>query len=128
MSKPMETVPNQKVVLVQKQECNKENYYSVINLDSIDYAAGKLDNVAFKLWLYIAKNQNNYQFALSAKAFMDWCGTSKPTYLKAVKTLEDKRFLVPKAANSNHYVFYEKPGDNIPYPEDEDDIRIEFGE
>lgn len=80
------------------------------------------------MWLYIAKNQNNYEFALSCNAFMDWCGCSKPTYLDAVKKLEEKRFLVKEQNEKyeNYYRFYEMPGDEVEYPEDKDDIRVKF--
>ena len=124
----MKVSEGQKVLLVNKQPCDKNHYYSVINLESIDYAALHLKGVPFQMWLYIAKNQNNYEFALSCNAFMDWCGCSKPTYLDAVKKLEEKRFLVKEQNEKygNYYRFYEMPGDEVEYPEDKDDIRVKF--
>lgn len=124
----MKVSEGQKVLLVNKQPCDKNHYYSVINLESIDYAALHLKGVPFQMWLYIAKNQNNYEFALSCNAFMDWCGCSKPTYLDAVKKLEEKRFLVKEKNEKykEYYRFYEMPGDEVEYPEDKDDIRVRF--
>lgn len=43
----MKVSEGQKVLLVNKQPCNKDNYYSVINLESIDYAALHLKGVPF---------------------------------------------------------------------------------
>jgi hypothetical protein len=80
------------------------------------------------MWLYIAKNQNNYEFALSCNAFMDWCGCSKPTYLSAVKELEAKRFLVREQNEKyeNYFTFYEMPDKGVAYPEDRDDVKVKF--
>lgn len=124
----MKVSEGQKVLLVNKEPCDKNHYYSVINLESIDYAALHLKGVPFQMWLYIAKNQNNYEFALSCNAFMDWCGCSKPTYLDAVKKLEEKRFLVKEKNEKykEYYRFYEMPSDEVAYPEDKDDIRVKF--
>lgn len=124
----MKVSEGQKVLLVSKQPCDKNHYYSVINLESIDYAALHLKGVPFQMWLYIAKNQNNYEFALSANAFMDWCGCSKPTYLDAVKKLEEKKFLVKEKNDKyeNYYTFYEMPDKDMEYPEDKDDVRVRF--
>ena len=125
----MKVSEGQKVLLVNKEPCDKNHYYSVTNLESIDYAALHLKGVAFQMWLYIAKNQNNYEFALSCNAFMDWCGCSKPTYLSAVKELESKRFLVKEQHEEykEYYRFYEMPGKDIAYPVDKDDIKVRFG-
>jgi hypothetical protein len=124
----MKVSEGQKVLLVDKQPCDKNHYYSVINLESIDYAALHLKGVAFQMWLYIAKNQKNYEFALSSNAFMDWCGCSKPTYLSAVKELEAKRFLVKEENEKykEYYRFYEMPSHEVAYPVDKDDIKVKF--
>ena len=64
----METVPNQKVVQIQKEKVGKNNLYAVISLKGIDEAA-TLPKTAFKLWMYLVKNQDKYSFALSCKDF-----------------------------------------------------------
>lgn len=70
-------VPNQKIVKVSKEPCNKSNYYAAINLEAMEQAAQALDAAAFKLWIYFAKNQNNYEFALSSKAVSDTFGMKR---------------------------------------------------
>ena len=65
----VKTNPKQKVVKVYKQPTNnekKENYYAKINLNAMSAAACDLDAGAFKLWVYFAKNQQHYEFALSS--------------------------------------------------------------
>ena len=107
----METVPNQKVVQIQKEKVGKNNLYAVISLKGIDEAA-TLPKTAFKLWVYLVKNQDKYSFALSCKDFCRWAGVSKNTYETAVKELIECSYLVQKEEGSNVYIFYEMPQDD----------------
>ncbi|MBR4407265.1 MAG: hypothetical protein IKT27_03030 [Clostridia bacterium] len=104
------TVPNQKVITVNKQPTNKakkENYYATINLDALNAAACKLDAGAFKLWVYFAKNQDGFEFALSSKAVETTFGMKIRQYNSAVQELIEKKYLVN--TKGNNYVFNEKP-------------------
>lgn len=104
------TVPNQKVVRVEKEKCNnekKENYYARINLAAMEAAAIDLDAGAFKLWTYFAKNQNGYEFALSSKAVADTYGIKKKQYDNAIAKLTDKGYLI--AVSGNLFTFSETP-------------------
>ena len=103
----MKTVPNQKIVEVVKEPCNQNNYYARINLEAMSEAALDLDAGAFKLWIYFAKNQNEYEFALSSKEIEKTFGMKIKQYNNAVKTLEDKGYLVN--TKGNKYEFREKP-------------------
>jgi hypothetical protein len=106
----MKTVPNQKMVNVVKEPCNnekKENHYSRINLDAMSNAALDLDAGAFKLWVYFAKNQDNFNFALSSKAVEENFGIKIKQYNNAVNTLIEKGYLVN--TKGNNYEFREKP-------------------
>lgn len=110
MGKTIETVENQKIVIVSKESADKEHPYSVINLEAFDVAAASLTTIgSYKLWTYLAKNQNKYKFALSRTDFCRWASVSKNTYLRAVSDLEDKGFLVAQSDTSNTYTFYELP-------------------
>ena len=71
------TSPNQKTITVCKAICDNQNYYTMINLEALDKAAQTLKSGAFKLWIYLAKNQNNYTFALSNKAVTEYFGIKK---------------------------------------------------
>ena len=101
------TVPNQKVVQVKKEVCNKDNLYAAINLQAMESAAQILKAGAFKLWVYFAKNQNNYEFALSNKEVAENFGIKKDQYDTAVKELIANGYL--KENGGNHYIFYEVP-------------------
>ena len=63
--------------------------------------------------MYIAKNQNQFTFALSSKETCRICNICRSTYVSAIHTLLDKGYLVPKANEKNVYIFYEA-GNNDP--------------
>ena len=108
----METVSNQRVITTNKEPCSKksaEEYYTPINLKALELAMSSLSPNAFKMWVYLGKNQNNYTFALSKVDTLKWCGFSKGTYKTAFDELESKGFLVKVKDGSNHYDFYEIP-------------------
>ena len=70
----IKTVPNQKIIEVKKLKCDKNDkskIYTVNRIEGINQAALKLQSKAgFKLYIYIAKNQDNYKFALSSADFV----------------------------------------------------------
>jgi hypothetical protein len=73
----------------------------------MECAAKHLESAAaFQLWIYFAKNQDNYTFALSSKDVENTFGMKIKQYNNAIKTLIDKGYLVNTEANN--YTFYEK--------------------
>ena len=116
---------NQKVLKVIKEVANSENKYAVFNLNAADNAALRLHSLAgFKLWFYIAKNQNNYEFALSSKHFMKWSGYERKAYTSAVKELIDKGFLM-QCKKKDYYIFYEFPKEHKWEVYEENDFCLE---
>ena len=96
MANNIKTNPEQKIVKVNKQPTDntkRENYYAKINLVAMSNAAIDLDAGAFKLWIYFAKNQDNYEFALSSKDAAENFGLKKKQYDNAVAQLIDKGYL-----------------------------------
>ena len=77
MSNSFKSSPNQKIIKVNKEKCDKQNYYAAINLNALESAALKLKSGAFKLWVYFAKNQDEFEFALSNKAVAETFGIKK---------------------------------------------------
>ena len=101
------TVPNQKVVHVNRQKCDKN--FLQISKDNW-YAANKdLGPYGLQLYLYIAGNRDGFDFALSQEAAERDAGITKTTFHKYVKVLIEKGYLVPRKENSNVYDFYEVP-------------------
>ena len=106
----IETVENQRVITTNKEKCSGNvpaEYYTPINLIALREAMSKLGGSAFKMWVYLGKNQNNYTFALSKVDAMAWCGFSKNTYKAAFEELVEEGYLVQTAAGSNKYDFFE---------------------
>lgn len=101
-------VPNQKTVSVNKEPTDRNHLYMCINLDALQSAMKDLTPAQLKVWMYFAKNQNNYVFELSSVAVCGFCNISDKTYREAIKTLVEKRYLV-KRESSKMYDFYEIP-------------------
>ena len=118
----MATVPNQQIVIVSKCAADKQHPYTIINLEAMDLALATLKGCDLALWLYIAKNQNKYSFALSRVDFCRNTAYSKNSYHNAVASLKEKGYLVQKENESNIYIFYEG-GTTIPTKED---IEVEI--
>ena len=101
------TVPNQKVVHVNRQKCDKN--FLQIRKDNW-YAANKdLEPYGLQLYLYIAGNRDGFDFALSQEAAEREAGIKKTSYHKYVNLMIEKGYLVPRKENSNVYDFYEVP-------------------
>ena len=106
------TVPNQRVVTVHKAPADKSHLYTTINLQALGAACNTLQSKAgIKLFLYLAKNQDKYTFALSRADFMEWAGVKDTAYKTAVDELIEKGYLVSKGGNQ--YTFYEAGKVNI---------------
>lgn len=106
--KKVKLYPNQKLVVVNKAESNKKKLYCILNLQALDLATNVLQSKAgLKLYLYIAKNQDKYIFALSSDDFMKWAGVKKTAYDTAVRELIDNGYLVKRSQTKHTYDFYE---------------------
>lgn len=102
----IKTVPNQRVISVNKAPADKEHLYTCINLQALNMACRSLQSKAgIKLYLYLAKNQDKYTFALSSADFMEWAGVKRDAYNSAFKELVDNGYLF--SIGSNRFVFYE---------------------
>ena len=97
------TSPNQKTITVCKELCDNQHYYTMINLNALERAAIDLKSGAFKLWVYLAKNQNNFTFGLSNKAVAEQFGIKKDQYDSAVKELIEKGYLIETAKNKYEF-------------------------
>jgi len=78
---------NQKTVKVEKEPCDKNNFYTAINLDALNYSASVLSGDGFKMWVYFSKNRPGYEFELSSKHAEETFLLSKRRYDNAIKEL-----------------------------------------
>lgn len=103
------SVPNQDIVKIGKREpFNQENIYGRFHIDALQTAMTTLKGETLKLWLYLAKNQDDYQLELSQKALAEW-GLKKDAYYTAKKKLIEVGYLTPLREGSNILVFSEIP-------------------
>ena len=103
----MTTNPNQLVVEVQKEPCDKTHLYSMRNLEAEAAAARDLKYSTMILWLYCSQYQDGDEFILSPKAVKETMGLSERTYRTCKSELMEKGYLVQ--VKGNRYMFYEKP-------------------
>lgn len=108
MPNNFETVPNQKVITVQKEICNKNNPYAMVNLYAMKKAMNSLTNAEFEIWMYFAKNQNNYEFALSPEDAETW-HIARTTLKRTIRKFIELKYLTQDRPDSNHYTFHEIP-------------------
>ena len=119
----MPKVPNQREITVAKEPTDKKHLYTANNLAALDEAAKRLQSKGgFKLYMYLAKNQDKYNFELSSSDFMQWSGLGYSAYTTAFKELEDKKYLILKEGTDTVYTFYDKA--QIP----EEKVKIEVPE
>ena len=109
MPKPIETVPNQRVLTIHKEPTDKQHKYTLNNLEAMGEAAKRLQSKGgFKLYMYLAKNQDKYNFALSSSDFCNWSGLGIAAYRTAFEELEKQGYLIIKGSSTNNYIFYDK--------------------
>lgn len=112
----METVANQEVAKIQKELCDETHIYAKINIEAMALAMKDLTPVQFQVWLYFAKNQAGYTFAISPAAALKEFGIKKDSFQKAKQVLKEKGYLVENpSAGKNHFIFYEKPIEEVMY-------------
>lgn len=105
MNKKNITFPNQKVIHINKP--NLDGNYLSVGINDWAEASKNLSPNTFKVYLYIASNADGFDLALSRQAVMNLLSISKDSYIRAVKELEDKHYIVLKQGNI--YDFYTVP-------------------
>lgn len=101
---------NQKRVMAIKETVNgNKKPYIRLNQDSMFTAMQNLGANAFKLYLYIIKNQDKWEFELSSKHACQLCSFSLSTYNRAVDELKTKGYLKKIGTSGNRWACYELP-------------------
>lgn len=121
----MTTVENQDVVEIQKEKCDSNNIYATINIKAMQLAMKDLTPVQFQVWLYFAKNQAGYTFAVSPAAALNEFGIKKDSFQKAKAVLKEKGYLIQDCGKGkNYWIFKEIPEDDIMYVTKEESTFI----
>lgn len=103
----MVSYSNQKTVTCYKEPCDKEHIYMTVNIEALESAARDLSYGGFKMFIYFAKNQDGYCFALSSKDVKERFGMAKTAYDNAIHELINKGYLVKESETANYYSFNE---------------------
>lgn len=112
----MTTVANQDIVTVNKEQCDKQHIYATINIEAMQLAMKDLTPAQFQVWLYFAKNQAGYTFAVSPAAALNEFGIKRDLFQKAKQVLKEKGYLVNDCGKGkNYWIFHEKPIDEVMY-------------
>jgi exo-beta-1,3-glucanase (GH17 family) len=117
-------VPNQRHITISKSPTDKKNIYTTNNLCAIDEAASRLQSKAgFKLYMYLAKNQDKHSFNLYSSDFVVWAGVGIRAYNSAFDELVEEGYLILKEGTKTIYTFYDK---SQIQKEEDDDITIQI--
>ena len=107
--KKITTVPNQRIITINKEQGSKNNLYTTNVLNNLNEAMQELEGKAsFKLYMYLAQNQDGYEMALSSSDFFDKASCGNTAYTTAFEELVKKGYLVQSMYQSNKYNFYDK--------------------
>ena len=117
------TVPNQRTVFIHRNMLL--NDFLGIQNANWQAAARDLGAHALMLYLYLASNANNYEFALSPAAIRQAIGMPASTYRDQFVKLVDKGYLVQRK-ESAIYDFYETPQRATHTEKDETDSGYDF--
>lgn len=116
-------VPHQREITVRKEQTDRNHKYTANNLAALDEAANRLQSKGgFKLYMYLAKNQDKYNFNLSSSDFMLWSGLGYTAYSTAFNELVTEGYLWEKDGEEDIFVFYDKSR----IPKEEDKVIIEI--
>ena len=102
---PEYTFPNQRMVNIHREKI--ESDFLGIKNENWMAASRVLGATAFRLYIYLAANADNYVLALSPAAIAQEIGMAKSTYHDQFKKLESLGYLVK--SHGNTYDFYEVP-------------------
>lgn len=101
----MVTYPNQKIITVRKSIKDKDDSFLQISNTNWEIACQTLTYSAFKLYLYMSSNKDNYRFALSYENVNSHIPMNRKTYDKAVSELKECGYL--ENTDGNEWTFYD---------------------
>lgn len=101
----MKTAANQKIIRISKASTDKENHYGIVNKNCMYKASQNLGYNEFKIYMYLATNQDGHEFALSPIDIAENMGANKREIQKNINSLIKKGYLMPDSGN--RYIFRE---------------------
>lgn len=111
----MSTVPNQKTVIIHKEH-PESNFMQISNKHWMEFNK-KYGPYALQVYLYLAKNADGFNLALSQAAAESEAGIKRTTFHKYVDLMIKEGYLVWRHGNT--YDFYETPRQPREKPSDD---------
>ena len=102
---PAMTYPNQRMINIHRESA-KTDFLGIKN-ENWKAASRDLSAHAFKLYIYLAANADNFTLALSPAAVRQEIGMARSTFHDQFHVLLDKGYLVH--SHGNTFEFYETP-------------------
>lgn len=104
----MNLFPNQKKVIVNKAEANASNLYCILNLSCMYEAMRELKYNEFKIFMYLASNQDGFETGLSSVDIANKTGANQRKIQESINTLIEKGYLTLREGTTKTYDFNEK--------------------
>lgn len=120
----MNSVPNQKVIRIQKTKGSNEILYTPIVVEAFDIALSTLSPAEYKVWSYLIKNKDGYILAFSSTDCASTCKLSKSTCKNAINRLIQLGYLTIEREDANVWQFHDIPLN--PADEEETLMNIKF--
>lgn len=107
----MKSFPNQYSIVINreavKNSSGKNRPYLIVYNDNLTTAMKKLSGTAFKVYIYLISNKDNYKLEYSPQAIANEIGIGKDSARKALKEFEAKRYIIPDREHPSSLQFYE---------------------
>ena len=103
--------PNQRAINIHRDTVVKKSgrNYACIYKDNLLEACRNLKPSTFKLWVWLASNQNNYSLEYSPSYIQKVLHMSIPTAKGAFNELKEKLYLIQDDNKDYLFHFYEEP-------------------
>lgn len=105
----MKKIPNQKIVTISKEKVEKNTGKSkpflIAYVDTIERASRDLKGNAFKVYMYLLTNLDDYRFGLSPQDIANRYGISPDSARDNIEALVDAHYLVH--IEGDEYTFYD---------------------
>lgn len=99
---------NQKLLRFVSFQTDSLHPYTKLNNENLDEALLNLSTTTFKVYIYLCMHKEmKERFALSKTAVMNALAISEGSYHKAIKELQEQRYIIPDptTTDKNYYVF-----------------------
>ena len=109
--------PNQKQITIHRDTVKKSSkrVYLCVYADNLIEACKVLSHTAFKTYVFLLTNRDNYYYEYSPTVISKATNLSLETIRKNFRELEEKKFIIAADGSKTQYDFYEVHRPNIKF-------------